>query len=81
LSSYDEGGENLGGLEKEADVKMILPCVGSKLREGSGLLTPEPSGRLADSVDLHRHPIIQAKDIFPFHFQCNRTGPTHYNGS
>jgi hypothetical protein len=32
-------------LEEEADVKMILPCVGSKLREGSGLLTPEPSGR------------------------------------
>ena len=32
-------------VEEEADVKMILPCVGSKLREGSGLLTPEPSGR------------------------------------
>lgn len=34
----------MGGLEEEADVKMILPCVGSKLREGSGLLTPELSG-------------------------------------
>lgn len=28
----------------EEDVKMNLPCVGSELREGSGLLTPEPSG-------------------------------------
>lgn len=44
MSSYDEGGESLGGLEEKADVKMILPCVGSKLREGSGLPTPEPSG-------------------------------------
>lgn len=43
----------MGGLEEEADVKMILPCVGSKLREGSGLQTPEPSGtnlgRLSES--------------------------------
>lgn len=27
--SSDEGGESLGGLEEEADVKMNLPCVGS----------------------------------------------------
>lgn len=45
MSSYGEGGENLGGLKEEAGVKMNLPCVGSKLREGSGLSTPEPSGR------------------------------------
>lgn len=31
---------------------MILPCVGSKLREGSGLSTPDPPGiKSADSVN------------------------------
>ena len=47
-------------MEKRADVKMKLPCVGSELREGSGLSTPEPSGRNAESVDRHGHLIIQA---------------------
>lgn len=79
LSSDDEGGENLGGLEEEADVKMILPCVGSKLREGSGLLTPEPSGTHADSVDLHRHLIIQAVNHVPFSLAVSPCGPAHYS--
>ena len=78
LSSYDEGGESLGGLEEEADVKMILPCVGSKLREGSGLLTPEPSGIFADSGDLHRHLILQAVNHVPFSLSVQPCGPAHY---
>lgn len=44
LSSWDEGGEGLGGLDEEAGVKINSACVGSKLREGSGLSTPQPSG-------------------------------------
>lgn len=50
LSSWDEGGEGLGGLEEETGVKMNLACVGSELREGSGLSTPEPSGRKDESA-------------------------------
>jgi hypothetical protein len=30
---------------------MILPCVGSKLREGSGLSTPDPAGRHMSQQD------------------------------